>query len=90
MFTAPPIMVQFDLEQLTIRETDAFDHTLTTMLLQVDDKTTRLVAFLSKKLSTAKQNYIIYKKELLAIVTAFKHWAHYLQGAKHWIEVRTN
>jgi hypothetical protein len=37
---------------------------------QAYDKTTHPVAFLSKKLSLAEQNYTIYKKALLAILTA--------------------
>ena len=38
----------------------------------------------------AEQNYDIHDKELLAIVDAFKHWRHYLQGARHEVSVITD
>jgi hypothetical protein len=71
VFIDPPILTQFDLERQTILKTDASYHTLAAVLSQVHDKMTWPVAFLSKKLSPAEQNHTIYKKELLAIVTAF-------------------
>jgi hypothetical protein len=60
------------------------------VLFQVHDKHLHPVTSMSKKLAGAEANYGIYKKELLAIVTAFKEWAHCLRGAKHTIEVRTD
>ena len=36
----------------------------------------------------AEQNYNIHDKELLAIVDAFKHWRHYLEGARHRILIK--
>jgi hypothetical protein len=48
------------------------------------------VASLTKKFSSTKDNYGNYKEELLAIVTAFKKWAHYLRKAKQTIEVQTD
>jgi hypothetical protein len=38
------------------------------------DSELRLVAFFSKKMAPAETNYMIYDKELLAIVRAFKTW----------------
>jgi hypothetical protein len=43
-----------------------------------------------RKVFLAEQSNTIYTKELLAIVTAFKHWARYLQCAEHQIEVCTD
>jgi hypothetical protein len=60
------------------------------VLSQVHDKHLRPVAYMSKKFSSTKANYGIYKKQLLAIVTALKELAHYLRGTKHTIEVRTD
>jgi hypothetical protein len=48
------------------------------------------VAFWSWKLSGAERNYSTYDGELLAIVEAFKHWRHYLEGARYIIEVITD
>ena len=38
----------------------------------------------------AEQNYETHDQELLAIVTAFKHWRHYLEGSFHSVEVLTD
>ena len=38
----------------------------------------------------AERNYEIHDQELLAIVAAFKHWRHYLEGSFHPVEVLTN
>ena len=38
----------------------------------------RLVAFESKKLNRAQQNYSAYEHELYAIIHALKKWHHYL------------
>jgi hypothetical protein len=59
MFTAPPTLAQFDPKRQTILKADASDHTLVAVLSQVHNKMTRPVAFLSKKLSLAQQNYTI-------------------------------
>ncbi|CAI7792750.1 unnamed protein product [Closterium sp. NIES-53] len=40
------------------------------------------IVYLSKKLHGAELNYPIHDKEALAIVTAFKAWRCYLEGAK--------
>ena len=39
------------------------------------------VAFESKKLNRAQQNYFAYERELFAIVHALKKWCHFLYGA---------
>lgn len=41
-------------------------------------------------MSPAEQNYNIYKKELMAIVKALKHWKIYLQGAKYPVIIHTD
>ena len=45
--------------------------------------------FYSKKFTTAELNYPNYDKELLAMVTAFKQWRVYVEGAAHPIQVYT-
>ena len=37
-----------------------------------------------------EQNYETHNQELLAIVTAFKHWRHYLEGSFYSVEVLTD
>jgi hypothetical protein len=48
------------------------------------------IAFLSRTMTPAKQNYEIYDKELLAIIEALKVWRQYLLDAKEQFEVWTD
>jgi hypothetical protein len=43
------------------------------------------IAYYSKTLSAAEQNYDVYDLELLAIVNALDHWRPYLAGSPHKI-----
>ena len=40
------------------------------------------VAYESKKLNRAQQNYSTYERELFAIIYALRKWRHYLYGAQ--------
>jgi len=40
-----------------------------------------LIAYCSKKFTGAEVHYLIYDKELMAIIWSFKQWRHYLEGA---------
>ena len=44
-------------------------------------------AYISKLLSPTECNYLIYNKELLAVVWAFEAWWHYLEGAENLVDV---
>jgi hypothetical protein len=46
---------------------------------------THPIAYYSKTLSAAEQNYDVYDLELLAIVNAMDHWRPYLAGSPHKI-----
>jgi transposase InsO family protein len=48
------------------------------------------IAYLSKKMSPAEQNYPVHEQELLAIVIALKEWRHHLSGASFTIRVVTD
>ena len=48
------------------------------------------VSFLSKALSPVERNYEIHNVEMLAIIRGFEEWHHYLEGARHPIEVLTD
>ena len=41
-------------------------------------------------MTSAERNYGTGEQELLAIVMACKQWRHYLEGAKHPIELLTD
>jgi len=45
------------------------------------------VAFYSKSLSPVERNYEIHDKEMLAIICALEEWRHFLEGARHPVEI---
>jgi len=45
------------------------------------------VAFYSKSLSLVERNYEIHDKEMLAIICALEEWRHFLEGARHPVEI---
>ena len=48
------------------------------------------MAFYSKSLSPVEQNYKIHDKEMLAIICALEEWRHFLEGARHLVEIWTD
>ena len=53
-------------------ETDASDFVVARVLFQKHGKELKPVAYFSKKMTPTKCNYMIYNKELLAIVKSFE------------------
>jgi hypothetical protein len=56
---------------------------------KVDDNTWHPVAFLSKALNPVERNYEIHDTEMLAIIRGLE-WRHYLEGARHPVEIWTD
>jgi len=48
------------------------------------------VAFYSKSLSPVERNYEIHDKEMLAIICALEEWRHFLERARHPVEIWTD
>ena len=81
----------FDPDKTITVETDASKCALGAVLSQPGkDGKLRPVAFHARKFIAAETRYSTGDQELLAIVDAFKHWKHYLQGAKHVVQVYTD
>jgi hypothetical protein len=57
---------------------------------QVDDNAWHPVAFLSKALNPVERNYEIHDTEMLAIIQGLEEWRHYLEGARHPVEIWTD
>ncbi|EED18391.1 retrotransposon polyprotein, putative [Talaromyces stipitatus ATCC 10500] len=86
--TKAPILAQHDPELPTTLETDASDFAIgATMTQPGTDGRPRPVAYYSRKLIDAELNYEIHDKELLAIVSALRHWRVYLEGATFPIRI---
>ncbi|TID16590.1 hypothetical protein E6O75_ATG11708 [Venturia nashicola] len=90
-FTTAPLLRHFDPNRRLRIETDASAVAAAAILTQPQDTGHwHPIAFWSRKLTPAERNYKTYEQELLAIVAAFSHWRHYLEGSIHPIEVLTD
>ena len=90
-FSSSPLLSLFDPKLPCIIESDASDFAIASVLSQVyTDGEARPIAFYSRKLLPSEVNYDVHDKELLAIVSSFKNWRHYLEGSPHIIDVFTD
>ena len=71
----------FDTNKPIVIETDASDYAIGACLTQEHDGKKHPIAYYSRQMSPAEQNYDIHDKELLAIVAALRHWRVYCEGA---------
>lgn len=71
-------------------EADASDYATGAVLSQKQNNIWKPIGFLSKALTQTERNYEIHDRELLAIIRALEEWRHFLQGAKHQVEIFTD
>jgi hypothetical protein len=89
--TTEPVLAHPVLTDPFELEVDASGFTMGAVLLQKkEDGKKHPIAYYSKTLSAAEQNYNIYDLELLAIVNALDHWRPYLAGSPHKIIIYSN
>jgi len=88
MTTAPVLVLPQDLELFHI-EADSSDFASGAVLSQQlpGEEKWHLVAFYSKSLSLVEWNYEIHNKEMLTIIRALEEWRHFLEGARHPVEI---
>ena len=87
-FVTAPILRHFNPDLPIVVEADASDYVTAGVLSQTTpDGTLRPVAYYSKRMNPAENNYEIYDKELLAIVRCFEQWRPELEGASFPITV---
>lgn len=96
-FTTAPMLQHFNPSKPIRVEVDASGFAIGGAMSQPaddgDDPSRRQykpVAFFSRKLTPPEMNYETHDAELLAIVVAFKHWRHYLEGSTHQVVVITD
>jgi len=77
--TAPVLLIPDPTKPFTLT-TDASDIAIGAVLTQDCGKGEQPVAYESRKLSAAEQNYPTHEKELLAIIHALRLWRTYLEG----------
>jgi len=89
--TSPILALPQDSEPFCI-ETDSSDFASGAVLSQQlpgEDKW-HPVAFYSKSLSPVERNYKIHDKEMLTIIHVLEEWRHFLEGARHPVEIWTD
>lgn len=89
-FETAPLLRHFDPDLLMRLETDASKFALSGILSQLFEGRWHPVAFYSRQFKGPELNYGTLDQEMLAIVEAFKHWRHYLEGSKYPVEVLTD
>lgn len=79
-----PVLKAFDWALQCSVEADASKYAIGAILSQNDDDGfPHPIEFYSRKLTDAEIKYDTYDKEMLAIVTSFKHWRPYLLHSSH-------
>ena len=89
-FTNAPILAHYDLSLETWVETDASDFVAAGVLSQMQDGNTETGSIFLSKMITAECNYMIYDKELLAIIKSFETWRPELTQVEQEIKVWTD
>jgi hypothetical protein len=87
-----PVLVLPDDDLLFRLEADGSGITTGAVLSQqqVDDNAWHPVAFLSKALNPVERNYEIHDTKMLAIIQGLEELRHYLEGARHPVEMWTD
>jgi transposase InsO family protein len=89
-FVSAPILKYADFSKPFVLETDASNYAMGCVLSQHFDGVLHPVAFYSKKFSGSELRWEIHDKELFGIITALRHWRHYLVSSQHPIQVYTD
>jgi hypothetical protein len=92
LITLAPVLVLPDNDLPFQLEADGFSIATGVVLSQqsVDNNAWHPVAFLSKVLNPVERNYEIYDTKMLAIIQGLEEWRHYLEGARHPVEIWTD
>lgn len=86
--TSAPILSYPVLGQNFTLDTDASQYSVGAVLSQEQNNTERVIAYMSKTMNKHELQYCTTRKELLAVVTALKHFHHYLFGQT--VKLRTD
>ena len=82
LLTSAPILAYPKLGSQFILDTDASDVGVGAVLSQVQDDKKRVITYMSKTMNVHERSYCITRKELLAVITALKHFHNYLYRQK--------
>ncbi|GLB43895.1 putative retrotransposable element tf2 155 kda protein type 1-like [Lyophyllum shimeji] len=87
--TSKPVLIFPDDDRPFRVEADSSDFATGAVLSQQspEDEKWHPVAFYSKSLNAVERNYEIHDKEMLAIIRALEEWRHFLEGARHKVDI---
>jgi hypothetical protein len=90
--TSSPILCFADDTKPFRIEADSSDFATGAVLSQQssDDLKWHPIAFYLKSLNAVERNYEIHDKEMLAVMQSLEEWRHFLEGARHKVEIWTN
>ena len=83
-----PILAYPKVGEPYILDTDACDTAIGGVLSQLYDGQERVIAYYSKSLTSAEENYCITRKDLFAVISALKKFHSYVYGQK--VLIRTD
>ena len=89
-FTTAPVLAHYDSKLEMWVETNASNFVVAGVLSQMHGEVLKPVAYFSKKMTLAECNYMIYNKELLAIVKSFETWRPELASVNKPVKVLTD
>ncbi len=85
------VLRHFDVKRQAILKIDAFNYVKDDILSQYNDENVlHSIVFYSKSMISAKCNYHIYDKKLLAIIRCFEHWRFKLEDTELFIQMFTD
>ena len=75
-----PVLASPTSEGAFILDTDASNTGIGAVLSQKQGEEEKVIAYFSRSLTKSEQQYCVTRKELLALVTAVRHFHHYVYG----------
>jgi len=91
LLCSKPILVFPTEDRAFLVEADSSGYATGAVLSQMcEDDKWHPVVYISKSLSPAECNYDICNKEMLAVIHMLEQWHHYLEGAKHPVQILTD
>jgi hypothetical protein len=86
--TTAPLLAYPQIGAEFILDTDASDSSVGAVLSQKQEGEERVIAYMSKSMNKHEKLYCVTRKELLAVITALKHFHSYLYGQQ--VTIRTD
>jgi hypothetical protein len=87
---SPPVLAMYDPDLPCVVTTDASEYAVGGVLEQDTADGRKPVAYASRSLNPAEQNYTVTERENLALVYCLQEWQHMLEGSPHPVRCLTD